>query len=398
MATYNYLTSTGVIIPDVSEIKSDVEGEYKSIFGDDFVVDPSTQQGALVTAEVTSRISIARNNAKLANQINPNIAGGIFFDSIWSLTDGERSPATRSTVQLTCSGVSFTTIPIGSVAKDTNGQSWISTNEAEIPLSGYVVISFESENTGAISASIGDVNQIADNSVLGWETVTNLSPAVEGVATQSDALARTARNASLALQGNQTSLAVISNVSTLSGVRSLSFRENEQSVDRVIDGVSLVKNSIWVCVDGGTDSDILKAIFKAKSGGSNWNGSVSGQVIDEYSGQPFVVKFDRPTYRGIKIKITVLNSGGSSSSTQIIDSVINYSTGGSQIGNGFAVGVDASPFEIAAAINSDYPNAFVTKIEMAFDISSPVYSQSTLNININEVATISRANIEVLII
>jgi len=53
----------------------------------------------MITAEVEARDNVARNNADLANQINPDLAGGVFLDAIWSLTAGGRIAATRSTLQ-----------------------------------------------------------------------------------------------------------------------------------------------------------------------------------------------------------------------------------------------------------------------------------------------------------
>ena len=109
--SYNYVTTTGVIIPDTSNTRDEVAQEYKDIFGDDFITDSGTTGGDLVDGETTARTNVATNNAQLANQINPNIAGGTFLDAIWALTAGGRSVATNSTVQCVLTGVSGTVIP-----------------------------------------------------------------------------------------------------------------------------------------------------------------------------------------------------------------------------------------------------------------------------------------------
>ncbi|MBP3932282.1 MAG: hypothetical protein J6D44_00175, partial [Pseudomonas sp.] len=96
MADYNYIVSTGVIVPDTASLRSEVEAEYKSVLGADLPVTPETPQGVLITAEVESRDGMVRNNAELANQINPDIAGGVWLDAIWALTRGKRRGATRS--------------------------------------------------------------------------------------------------------------------------------------------------------------------------------------------------------------------------------------------------------------------------------------------------------------
>lgn len=94
MANYGYVTSTGVIVPDTSTTLDQVRSEYRAAFGDDLDTSAETPQGVLITAETESRDAVARNNADLANQINPNLAGGVFLDAIWQLTGGQRVRAT----------------------------------------------------------------------------------------------------------------------------------------------------------------------------------------------------------------------------------------------------------------------------------------------------------------
>lgn len=93
MADYTYnLDGNGIILPDTSTLRQEVEAEYKNIFGDDFDTDSSTPGGILVDAETTSRQSVLRSNVQTANSINPNYAGGIFLDAILALTGDERQP------------------------------------------------------------------------------------------------------------------------------------------------------------------------------------------------------------------------------------------------------------------------------------------------------------------
>ena len=45
---YDYITNRGVIVPDTSTVLSDVENEFKSVFGNDLDVSPETVQGRLI--------------------------------------------------------------------------------------------------------------------------------------------------------------------------------------------------------------------------------------------------------------------------------------------------------------------------------------------------------------
>ena len=94
MATYEYVSPEGVIVPDTSEILKTTETEWKDTLGQDISVEEQTPQGVLIASDVAVRSEVAAGNAALANQFNPNYAGGIFLDDIWALTGGKRREAT----------------------------------------------------------------------------------------------------------------------------------------------------------------------------------------------------------------------------------------------------------------------------------------------------------------
>lgn len=79
MADYRYINNKGVILPDTATIRDEVESEFRAVFGQSINLAPETPQGALATMEVENRDAMVRNNAELANQINPDIAGGVFL-------------------------------------------------------------------------------------------------------------------------------------------------------------------------------------------------------------------------------------------------------------------------------------------------------------------------------
>src|ERR1700722_17271368 len=121
MDSYNYVTISGTIIPDTAQNRAAVIQEYKSAFGDDLITTANTPQGVLINMEVLSRDGIARNNATLANQINPNLAGGIYLDALLALTGSKRNKQTFSYTLANLTGEPFTNIPAGVTAKNING-------------------------------------------------------------------------------------------------------------------------------------------------------------------------------------------------------------------------------------------------------------------------------------
>lgn len=392
---YNYVAETGVIIPDTSELQAAVESEYKQVFGADLITTADTPQGVLIVAETLARDSVVRNNANLANQINPNIAGGVFLDAIMALTGSARTPATKSTVAgVLCYGASGTIIPQGSQAKTAAGDIFESVAAATIGDGGSVSVAFQSVEYGPIPASAGALNIVA-SAVLGWETVSNPNSAVLGAQTQSDVAARSYRKNTLALQAKTVSEAVTSALYAVPGVTSLSFRENVTAGTQVIDSVVLGPHSIYACVKGGLDADIAAALLSSKSVGAGWNGNISVNTIDSYSGQSYLVKFDRPTEQPIKVRATVKSSAAIGNPIQSVkDAIMAYANGQIDGETGFGVGANVSPFELAGAVNCVYPSLYVQNMEIAFDDGS-AFSNLPITIPINGIATLVESAITV---
>lgn len=394
MADYNYIIPTGVIVPDTATLRADVEAEYKAALGADLPVTPETPQGVLITAEVESRDGMVRNNAEVANQINPDIAGGVWLDAIWALTRGKRRGATRS--QLTgvlFSGVPGTPIPVGSLAVvSSSGARFRTIVNLEIGPAGTVIGSMEAVEPGPTPAPIGSLTEIA-STVLGWETVNNPSAAEIGKSQESDVSSRRRRRNTLALQSVSPQEAIVSRIYNLDDVSSLSFRANITSAPIVIDGVTIMAKSIYVCVDGGENIDIATAIL-ASSGITDYSGSIEVNVIEPASEQVYTVRFDRPVERSFFARVTVKPSS-LDVMTIIPDAITKGAQGELDGDSGLAVNQDLSAFELSGYINQVEPRIFVTRVETSSD--GVTWSSDDVPIKINEVARLPKSAIQVVV-
>ncbi|HZZ80043.1 MAG TPA: baseplate J/gp47 family protein [Gemmataceae bacterium] len=398
-APYQYIETTGVIVPDTSGILAEVQTEYQDVFGADLIVTPDTPQGVLINAEALARTGVVNNNAALANQINPNIAGGVFLDAIMSLTGMQRTAQTQTQVtNVTITGVSGTVIPQGSLAKTSAGDQFQTLSSATIPDGGTTTVNFASVAYGPIPCGTGELNLIV-SSVLGWETVNNSTSGTLGSITQSDQAARALRQNTLAFQGISLAEAITSALYAAEGVTSLTFQENVSPNTQTINGISMVGHSIYACVAGGSDTDVAAALLENKSSGCAWNGGTTVNVLEPASGQTYAVQFDRPSQIGILIRVTSPNGDAQN----VIQSVLDYANGLIEITGtngvisnvpGFVVGADVSPFEIAAAIVSENPGTYVSQVEIS--LTSPIaYSTDVIEIGVNEQATTQASYITV---
>lgn len=395
MADYGYIVETGVIVPDTAATLDQVRNEYRTAFGDDLDVSAETPQGVLITAETESRDAVARNNAALANQINPNLAGGVFLDAVWKLTGGQRFTATPSVIRgAVLAGIPSTIIPAGVIASvGPDGARFQLASTVVLDGTGEALGVFQSVELGAFPAAVGALNTIVTG-VLGWETVTNPYAAEEGELEESDAASRRRRRLTLALQGVSLPEAIVSGVMDLPGVRSMILRENVTNAPITIEGVDLVAHSIYVCVDGGIDNDIALMLLRKKSMGAGWNGTTTISVIEPYSGQTYAVKFSRPDEITIYMRVTVAaNAPYADVPGTIRAAILAYANGEQADEDGFVVGGDVSAFEIASAVNRTAAPIYVTNLELSLD--GITYSTTTIPITIAEIATVIAGNIAV---
>ena len=398
MTYYIFTQATGVLTVDTATLQADVENEWRGALGEDLPVTPDTPQGVMITAETLSREGVLRNTVQQANQINPNVAEGMFLDGIWALTGGKRQGSTKTVVPgVTLAGVPGSLIPAGAMAANiVTGARFMLAAAVALDIAGNAIGDFVSVEDGEIACDVGDLTQIVTG-VIGWETITNPSAGILGTVLESDTQSRVRRKQTLALQGTSINEAITSELYNTPGVKSVSFRENYTAAPVTIDGINLVANSVWACVDGGTDEAVAAALLAKKSAGCNWNGAVSVSVVDAFTGQTYLVEFDRPTEQPILVNVTIKAGTAPNPIAAVKQAVLDYAAGLLLDEPGFTNGTDVSAFELAAAINSQLPGVFVQLVEVAYSSGTPTWL-SLLAIALDEKATVNAAAIVVTVL
>lgn len=403
MEAYKYLESSGVVVPDTANVRAEVEAEYKAVFGTDIDVSPETPQGQLITIETAARITFIKNNAALANQINPNLAGGVNLDAILALTGSERKEAVNSSAVVDCTGVAGTIIVAGSEVRNIDtGELFALKTEIVLDVLGTASGAFIAVEDGPIPAEINTLIEIVD-AIIGWETATNPAAATLGTLAGSDIVTRDFRKQTLALQGRSTPIAIQSALTNIPGVIGPpSFIENVEWTPEVIDGVSMVPKSIYVCVDGGDDVEVATVLVAKKSEGAAFNNGaaipVEVDVTAAASGQVYVVKFDRPTLITILVRVTILaNTAVDDPEKDVKAAILAYAAGELDGEEGLIIGADVSAFELGGAVNCVFPRLYVRKVEISL-VAPLDYSDSEITIEKFEKADITEANIAVIIV
>lgn len=376
MAGYIQDQNKGLLVADTTSILADVQAEYKQAFGSNLDLKSSTPQGILIAAETAARASVMRNNADVANQINPNIATKVFLDSICALMDIRRNrdlPTTFTNIEI--SGDPGTFIPALSRCRTQNGDVVLLSSDATIPTGRTINVSFTSQAPGQISLGTIDVPWTIIDGTIGWGSATPraASSANAGTVQMSDIQLRMFRRDTLANQGRQTVRAIKARVMDVFGVKSMSIRENDTGVVGNVGGVVFTKkNAVWVCVDGGSDLDVANAMLAGKSGGIPWDvGTTAGtpvsvNVVETASNQTYTVMFTRPIESAIFARLTVIQKYTIASPQQACqDAILSWAAGEQDSEAGLVTGASVSSFELAGAVNVGVPGMYVRSVEVS---------------------------------
>ena len=395
MADYQYQIDTGVIVPDMSQTLSEVAAEFRAVFGQSLSVDPSTPQGMLITRIAEMRDSVARNNCDVANQINPNVAGGVFLDALVGLHFGQRRAASRSTVTATVTGTNGTIIPKGSVAKTTIGARF--ETMYAVTISGSTSVQMKAIETGPVGADAGTLTKI-ETAISGWSTVTNTLAATLGRDVESDAQLRSRRLDMLGTQSTSTIAAIRSRLSAqVDGLISHAVVDNPTTAPVTIKGVSVAAKSIAVFTAGGASADIARAIYNATPAGVPTVGATTVNVADTVvSGYSTPIKYTDAATVPVLVKVTV-DTSSLDLQTIIPGLVVDYANGEGATPRNFVIGGDVLPFEIASYINSREPSINIRNVEITK--ASPVsWSNSPITIDLNQIPTIQLSSVTVVLV
>lgn len=396
---YDYLTGSGVIVPDTERVLTDVQNEWKDVFGQDLSVAPETPQGRIIEMIARQRVFTLQTVAATSNMLNIDKAYGFVLDDIGSIFQIQRKSATYTTVQITMSGVADTVIPVGTELRSDNGDLFINDYEYIIGSNGSVTGAFRAEEAGVISAEVGTITTIV-TSVSGLETVINNAPATIGDEQESDQEFRNRIKESLNINSMSVLSAIKSAVANIEGVAQVKAYENIFASDSILNTIFKIPgHSVGIIVDyNETDPEtepvayeIAKAIYNKKTLGAGYIEAETSaadayiksvQYLDDYDNTAHTVVFAKPIDHSVACTITVRrqNYSGDDLEGDIKNAIAEFLAGNNPEVDRVEIGGTLSPFEIASAVSSVVPDIFITSVL----IGNAGSSQSTNVISLGE--------------
>lgn len=286
----NGLTPAGFIPKSLATIQEEIAEAGRAEFQGLFDLSGSTRIGRFTGALAEREALIWELLGAIVAARDPAAAEGVALDDVCALTGTIREGARRSRVAITVTGVEGTNIPALSVVSVGGGGPRFQVETA-------IGIGVGGTGSGwAVAVDVGPVPAVAntltviENSVSGWQTVTNPLDAELGALRESDPALRLRREDELQAPGGSGIGAIRADVLKVAGVMSCAVFENTTDITNP-EGMS--PHSIEVVVQGGADLAIAQRIWASKPAGIATHGAIAVEVEDAEGGTQ-VVRFSRP--------------------------------------------------------------------------------------------------------
>lgn len=383
-----YIDESGLHVPTYPDIRDYLISEMKNIFGQDIYVDEDTQdyqQISIFAKKIFDTNSLA---VLVYNNRTPITATGISLDNLCALVGITRHPATRSNVQLTITGDAGTVITNGSASDGDN--TWDLPESVTIPDNGTITVEATCHTSGTIGAAPNTITTIL-TPTYGWLSVTNNYSATPGSNIETDAELRARFSSATYLPAVTVMDGITSSLLSINGVTRVKGYENDTNE---VDANNLPPHSITYVVEGGEDADVGQNIYIRKTPGVYTNGTTEINVAGT-GGSVNVIRFYRPTYKTVYIKVLLTKLGSYNDSyVDTIKAAIKNYIDGLEIAETVYRSVIWS---VATSQMSDItsPAYSITDVQLSADGST--YSTSDVSMAFNEAAQVTIANIEVVV-
>ncbi len=273
-------TVNGTIVPTEAEILIGVQLDMSAAFGGNLNSNLETPQGQMATTQAALIAAGYASFVFLVNSMDPAYASGRFQDAIGRFYDLTRNPPQPTIIQVSCSGLTGTTIPVGAEVTDPAGYIYVCITAGVIPVSGSITLPFSNTETGAFA--VPSSVAIYQN-ITGWDSATFVS-GVLGANVESTYAFESRRQATLAANSNNQNQSVLGAVLKVPNVVSAYVQDNYNNYPIAVNPVTTITGYITgtsLYVSSGTGAAIGQAVSGV--------GVLNGTVITGGTTSPFTV-------------------------------------------------------------------------------------------------------------
>ena len=290
-------TSTGVVTKTLDEWYNAVVAFKRAVWGEDFVTDPSTKQGADILQLAELLYNAEMNNVSAFGQLNLNTATGICLDYIGLVRGIQRDGGypQEILVDLTSATTGYTLTPT-TTFRTTSGYNYYCPSSVLITaLNQQVTLVYSSDGNPPVNP--GDPLQTVQSNTNIVSTVIAQGGITPGADTESDeSYRKRIKDADIGFIGTLELMA--SEMAKIQGIAKLRILYNDEDTTDTY-GLPPYTTEFLCVPQDGVDNDtfndaVAQKIVEIKVPGAPLYGTTT-VVVPDYYGENKTIRFTRPT-------------------------------------------------------------------------------------------------------
>ena len=304
-------TPNGLTLATNSELVTQLENDFKAIYGNDINIGQNSPDGQLINIFAQGGTDVRELISQAYTSFDPDSASGRTLDARCAINNVFRKGGTFTEVNITI--VTDRTVELsgldsnyndpdasGYTIQDDAGNQFILVSSQTLSAGSNVGILFRAKEVGAVE-TIANTITTPVTIVLGVISVNNPAKGTTGIDEETDAQLKIRRRQSLSIGASGYLNGLQAYLSQLDGVTGTKVYENyTNSTDA--DGIPA--HCIWCVVDGGSSAEIADTIFKKRSAGCDMYGSISYTIVTP-GGRNFVAKWSNSSSQTLYIKFNI---------------------------------------------------------------------------------------------
>lgn len=296
-----------------NEIVDSLTQSFKEIYGEDINVDSNSPDGQLINIFA----QMLEDYYEVLQQVNasfdPDQAIGTVLDQRCAINGVQRKEGTYTYVQIdvtvdrsvTLAGLDENSVEDSYTISDSEGNQFVLANTSNLT-SGTTSLRFRASNIGNVEVTPNSITTPV-TIILGVLSVNNPSGASEqGTNEETDAELRERRKRSVSISNQGYVDGLLAALENIPDVTKASVYQNRGSST---DADGIPGHSIWVVVQGGSDSEIGQVMDNKVAAGVGMKGTQSVNVA-QVDGSIATYYFDRPTSQTLYVNLDITTLDG----------------------------------------------------------------------------------------
>ncbi len=303
-----------------TEVLTQIQNVFKNVFGANVTTTPSSTVGVFSQELTNIGVEVEDTRALLfSNVYDPNFASGKYLDGLCAFHQIKRNSATKSIATCNITGLSGVVIPTGSaVILNANGDQFKNTGDVTITAGVANGVVFEAVKIGAISVVANSLNRI-QNTIAGFDTVTNPTDGVTGSVIESDNSLRFKRKKSLYANSSGGLRSIIGALEENNNVIDYNIYEN-YTLSQITNPAIIDAKALYLVVYLRDNSptkltEIAEILYLKKSAGCGMMGTLHQYTDPLYSWEIYNTHFDLAIQRPIEMHINIDHAPGFTANT-----------------------------------------------------------------------------------